>query len=164
MSEIPDPGQCLVCRGVILDRNSSYVPPHLVPFGVCSANGIHSVEEAERIREQIAQRLLAARSPLTKEDEDEILAACSDAYRRGYEDGRRAPPIARSPEAGEASRAVRASGQARIDAFHAHLDACAWCREHPFDLCAKGKPLLKAAASADTGTPPDAGEKRNEEG
>ena len=27
-------------------------------------------------------------------------------------------------------------------AFHAHLDACAQCREHPMDLCAVGAGLL----------------------
>lgn len=31
--------------------------------------------------------------------------------------------------------------------FHAHLDACAQCRERPFDLCSVGAPLLKAAGS-----------------
>lgn len=26
--------------------------------------------------------------------------------------------------------------------FHAHLDACAQCREHPFDLCREGAAIL----------------------
>jgi hypothetical protein len=100
VSEVRDPDRCIVCGGVLLDEaTGSSVPPHLVQYGVCSQAGIHSTDEAERVREQIAQRRLAAnraladagvRSPLTREDEDEILAACSDAYRRGYEDGRRA--------------------------------------------------------------------------
>ena len=37
------------------------------------------------------------------------------------------------------------------DIFHAHLDACAQCREHPFDLCKEGAGLLKLAAE---GLPP----------
>jgi len=32
------------------------------------------------------------------------------------------------------------------DAFHAHLNTCAQCREHPFALCALGAALLKRAA------------------
>lgn len=35
---------------------------------------------------------------------------------------------------------------AAIDAFYAHLDACEQCREHPFDLCPVGGPLLMATA------------------
>ena len=42
----------------------------------------------------------------------------------------------------------------RIDAFHAHLDECEQCREHPFDLCPLGGPLLESAAS---GLPPPTG-------
>lgn len=30
----------------------------------------------------------------------------------------------------------------RIDMFHDHLDHCARCREHPFDLCQLGNKLL----------------------
>lgn len=34
----------------------------------------------------------------------------------------------------------------KMDAFHAHLDVCKQCREHPFELCAEGrKRLLKFA-------------------
>jgi len=33
-----------------------------------------------------------------------------------------------------------------IDEFHAHLDACKQCREHPFDLCVVGGRLLVEAA------------------
>lgn len=29
------------------------------------------------------------------------------------------------------------------DAFHAHLDECEQCREHPFNLCAVGESLLR---------------------
>jgi hypothetical protein len=37
-----------------------------------------------------------------------------------------------------------------IDAFHAHLDVCRQCRDHPFQLCRTGAELLvKAGASAD---------------
>jgi hypothetical protein len=32
------------------------------------------------------------------------------------------------------------------EAFHAHLDACAQCREHPFALCEVGAVLLEASA------------------
>lgn len=31
--------------------------------------------------------------------------------------------------------------------FHAHLDTCTQCREHPLELCPVGAPLLKVAAS-----------------
>jgi hypothetical protein len=31
------------------------------------------------------------------------------------------------------------------DAFHCHLDQCAQCREHPFELCEEGAILLRAA-------------------
>jgi hypothetical protein len=30
------------------------------------------------------------------------------------------------------------------DNFHAHLDVCEQCREHPFDLCRTGADLLMA--------------------
>lgn len=33
-------------------------------------------------------------------------------------------------------------------AFHAHLDACAQCRDHPFSLCDVGRGLLVTAAAA----------------
>ena len=33
-----------------------------------------------------------------------------------------------------------------VDRFHAHLDACEQCREHPFDLCATGSELIQVAA------------------
>ncbi len=35
-----------------------------------------------------------------------------------------------------------------IDEFHAHLDECAQCRNHPFGLCATGAALLKKAGEA----------------
>ena len=31
--------------------------------------------------------------------------------------------------------------------FHAHLDKCAQCEQHPFDLCAEGVKLIEAAAT-----------------
>lgn len=31
------------------------------------------------------------------------------------------------------------------DKFHAHLDACEQCREHPFDLCLIGASLLASS-------------------
>ena len=34
----------------------------------------------------------------------------------------------------------------RIDKFHAHLDICSQCRNHPFNLCPTGAKLLKEAA------------------
>ena len=34
-------------------------------------------------------------------------------------------------------------------AFHAHLDACAQCREHPFDLCPTGSLLLRSSVTED---------------
>ena len=30
-----------------------------------------------------------------------------------------------------------------IDRFHAHLDVCEQCREHPFELCEIGELLLR---------------------
>lgn len=33
-----------------------------------------------------------------------------------------------------------------IEKFHAHLDLCEQCREHPFDLCVAGAQLLVATA------------------
>lgn len=41
-------------------------------------------------------------------------------------------------------------GPTALGAFHAHLDVCGQCRDHPFDLCHVGVPLLQAVApSAD---------------
>lgn len=37
----------------------------------------------------------------------------------------------------------------RIDKFHKHLDICAQCRNHPFDLCSEGAKLLKYAATGE---------------
>lgn len=38
----------------------------------------------------------------------------------------------------------------KIDKFHAHLDICSQCRNHPFDLCSIGARLLiDAATTAD---------------
>lgn len=35
----------------------------------------------------------------------------------------------------------------RIKRFHAHLDVCTQCENHPFDLCPTGAKLLKYAAT-----------------
>lgn len=35
--------------------------------------------------------------------------------------------------------------KAAIDAYHAHLDVCAQCEEHPFDQCPEGYRLLVEA-------------------
>jgi hypothetical protein len=35
-------------------------------------------------------------------------------------------------------------------AFHAHLDVCVQCREHPFNLCPIGDRLIRAAAGVTT--------------
>lgn len=42
--------------------------------------------------------------------------------------------------------AAEASRQARED-FHAHLDECRRCANHPFDLCTEGARLLELAAA-----------------
>jgi hypothetical protein len=34
-----------------------------------------------------------------------------------------------------------------VDAFHAHLDTCTQCREHPHELCSVGAPLLIKAGA-----------------
>jgi hypothetical protein len=33
------------------------------------------------------------------------------------------------------------------EAFHNHLDSCAQCEQHPFDLCAIGARLLRETAT-----------------
>ena len=45
----------------------------------------------------------------------------------------------------------------KIDKFHAHLDVCSQCRNHPFYLCPTGAKLLKDAATAGekTTSPPE---------
>jgi hypothetical protein len=47
--------------------------------------------------------------------------------------------VAEQPSAG------RAAGST---AYYAHLDTCRQCREYPFDQCATGAALLRAAADA----------------
>lgn len=37
----------------------------------------------------------------------------------------------------------------RIKKFHAHLDVCSQCRDHPFGLCRTGASLLKYAATGE---------------
>jgi len=36
------------------------------------------------------------------------------------------------------------------DEFHAHLDKCAQCANHPFELCAEGAKLLELAGQPRT--------------
>jgi hypothetical protein len=36
------------------------------------------------------------------------------------------------------------SDKTTVEAFHAHLDKCAQCRHHPFDLCPIGGGLFSA--------------------
>jgi hypothetical protein len=38
-----------------------------------------------------------------------------------------------------------------IDRFHAHLDVCEQCRNHPFNLCPLGDRLLHSAAQEAAG-------------
>lgn len=38
-------------------------------------------------------------------------------------------------------------------AFHAHLDVCEQCREHPFGMCAVGNRLLREAGDVIMGKP-----------
>lgn len=40
------------------------------------------------------------------------------------------------------------SSRTRAD-FHAHLDACAQCANHPFELCPEGAKLLELAGLGD---------------
>ncbi len=47
------------------------------------------------------------------------------------------------------SRAALEAGTA----FHAHLDVCEQCREHPFDMCAVGNRLLREAGDVIMGKP-----------
>lgn len=41
----------------------------------------------------------------------------------------------------------------RIDKFHAHLDVCSRCRNHPFGLCSVGARLLEEAATGQVDEP-----------
>jgi len=45
-------------------------------------------------------------------------------------------------EVGILSRMTKTTEMDGIDRFHAHLDVCEQCREHPFDLCRVGGRLL----------------------
>jgi hypothetical protein len=40
-----------------------------------------------------------------------------------------------------------------VSDFHVHLDRCAQCREHPFDLCPTGAETLRASALGETALP-----------
>ena len=40
----------------------------------------------------------------------------------------------------------------KMDAFHAHLDVCKQCREHPLNLCPLGNGLIRAAVESITGS------------
>jgi hypothetical protein len=58
------------------------------------------------------------------------------------------------------------------DVFHAHLDVCRQCREHPFALCVEGEKAVRSAMLDDAvkvmkkhyGTPPKKGETRGASG
>jgi hypothetical protein len=41
---------------------------------------------------------------------------------------------------------------AAINAFHAHLDHCSQCMNHPFNLCSEGAKLLLATVPSDDST------------
>jgi len=43
----------------------------------------------------------------------------------------------------------------RIGKFHAHLDVCSQCENHPFSLCSVGARLLKEAATGQVDEPKD---------
>lgn len=45
----------------------------------------------------------------------------------------------------------------RIDKFHAHLDICSQCENHPFALCPIGAKLLKEAATGQADESQDEG-------
>ena len=47
----------------------------------------------------------------------------------------------------DAIKAAKETAYQRIDKFHAHLDVCSQCRNHPFGLCPTGAKLLKEAAT-----------------
>lgn len=40
------------------------------------------------------------------------------------------------------------------DAFHAHLDVCEQCEQHPFDLCERGLQLFAAIPGTRSGRVP----------
>lgn len=42
---------------------------------------------------------------------------------------------------------VAADATTIASTFHDHLDVCARCREHPFDLCRTGKCLLESSCN-----------------
>lgn len=50
----------------------------------------------------------------------------------------------------------------RMDRFHAHLDECAQCRQHPFALCGVGDSLLRATAADAVVPEPPKGARRTE--
>lgn len=52
-----------------------------------------------------------------------------------------------SPRPEEMAELAQALDMARpkVEAYHAHLDQCAQCRNNPFNLCPEGARLLHAA-------------------
>jgi hypothetical protein len=40
------------------------------------------------------------------------------------------------------------AGLSPEDEFHAHLDVCDQCQDHPFSLCATGASLIRAAVGS----------------
>lgn len=57
-------------------------------------------------------------------------------------DNRRMPAIHLNPVFYNSTPGRRISNT--LDAYHAHLDACQWCLNHPFALCGSGAELLAA--------------------
>ena len=79
----------------------------------------------------------------------ECLYFCRDApnlegetLRQRWETGQTVAKRDRCPEL----EAMEKDVSVGIDKFHAHLDVCNQCRNHPFDLCPTGAQLLRAAA------------------
>ena len=46
---------------------------------------------------------------------------------------------------------MKVSTMSDVEAFHAHLDVCKQCEQHPFDLCCVGAALLIATAELANG-------------
>lgn len=59
---------------------------------------------------------------------------------------RRMDQSARGPAVRSSDLVLPQPTEDSIAAFHAHLDACSQCRNHPFALCAEGARRLEKAA------------------
>ena len=85
------------------------------------------------------ERIIAAfRGALAPAAQDRMAGTTNIAD--GTDGGPMPPP--RKPVSLAPNAAQVATPDATGAAFHAHLDACAQCREHPMDLCAVGAGLL----------------------